>query len=160
MPSLHDKQKSWTQLYEDRQFSNVVQNYDINYNKQKFLLESRFKVFEDELKKVKFNSNEYNYLLDECVDLFMILNEVDASKKNEIVKYAKDAMLKDEFIDEFDGKKVKKDFWPYKGRITLRDAIDKSKIGQNSKAEYSKRAEKAFCGKKSSDNYPSPSNSK
>lgn len=159
MSSLQQKQKFWTDYYEEKQFSNVVRHYDISNQKKSFLLESRFKVFEDSLKKAKQGSKEFDHLLNECVDIFMVLHEIDSSRKNEIISYAKNKMLEDAFIDEFDGKKVKHDFWPYKGRITLREAINKSFIGQHPDADHSTNVTHSFRGKKMHENYPSPSSS-
>lgn len=161
--NLKQKQKSWDEYYEDKKLSSVIRNYDSEKHNEeknrKFLLEGRLHLMEDSLQKTKFNSNEFNALLEECISIFLELNDkTDQLDRGLVIKYAKDKLLKNELIGEFDGKKLKQnEDWPFMGRITLRDAIEKDKIGQNPKSKYSENVSNIFGGNKPVDNQPSPS---
>lgn len=159
--TIKKRQKMWDELYQDKQLSSVIRRpnrtSEQEQNNHNFILESRLQLMEESLSKTKFNSPEFNSILESCVDIYCELNEDKNLDKNEIVKMAKDRILKDEIIGEFDNKKLKQDKdWPFMGRITLRDAIKKSDIGQNPNSKQSKNVEDTFGGKKKNNN-PSPS---
>lgn len=164
---LNEKQKFWDEYFEEKKFENVIQNKKDNKKNQsdneKFFLETKLHLMEESLQKTKFNSSEFNTILDECIDIFLeihpeVKNKID--KKN-IVQLTKDRMLDDEIVGEFDGKKLKQDKkWPFMGRITLRDAIQKSFIGQNPKSKNSKTLKYIFYGDGIVDSQPSPSSDK
>lgn len=115
---------------------------------------------EDSLKKTKYGSPEFNSILESCVDLFIEMHEeLKNCDRNEIIKKTKDRLFKNEIIGEMDKKKIEqpnKD-WPKMGRISLREAIKKSSIGQNPKAPESENVKKVFAGEMKQDSQPSPS---
>ena len=147
--TLKQKQKSWDEYYEDKLLSTQVRkNKTNNEDSQRFVLESRFQLMEDSLKKTKIGSSEFNALLEECVDIFIELNENKKLDKETVVKMVKDKILKDEIVGELDGKKLKekKDKeWPLNGRITLKDAIIKpSETGRHPDKGEEKRIKSVF----------------
>lgn len=158
------KQKSWDELYEDKKIYNKIRKYDNRESEKEhdnFILESRFQLMEDSLKKTKIGSNEFNDLLNECVNLFLEMNDDNKNlDKNEIFQYVKSRLIDNEIVGEFDGKKLESKSnisWPQSGRITLKDAISKKDIGQNPKAPYSKNVDNVFGGNIPVDSQPSPS---
>ena len=156
-----EKKHGWDQIHEDKKLSNRIRKYrDPDDKNSKFVIESRFKLFEESLNKTKFGSAEFDALLEECVNLYLQLNEEKDLDKNEIIKMTKDRLLQNEIIGEFDGKKLKQDKdWQFIGRITLRDAISKKDIGQNPAAKESENVKRVFGGTYKNSSYPSPSSS-
>jgi len=158
------KTTKYEDLFEEKTLQNMLENKrqkekEFEEKQHDFLLESRFQLLQDSLRKAKLGTDEFNALLSECINIYMELNEVDESNKDSIVKFAKDKLFKDEFIGKFDDKEVKKSpdaSWP-PGRITLKEAIPKEKIGQNKDAPYSDKVEQACGWDKDIDNQPSPS---
>lgn len=122
-----------------------------------FVMESRFQLMEDSLKKSKPGSKEYDAILSECVDIYMDLHNVNEDFKENIVKYVKNKALDDEIVSKFDKDSKSENKWPKTGRITLRDAIPRDMIGQNKKAKYPEKVTHLFGGDKVKDNQPSPS---
>ena len=159
MSRIIEKQKGWDELYEDKKLQNKIRKYrDPNDKNTNFVLESRFKLFEESLNKTKFGSDEFNALLEECVNLYMQLNEEKDLDKDTILKMTKDRLLQNEIVGEFDGKKLKQDKdWPFMGRITLKDAISRKDIGQNPAAKESENVKRVFGGSSKNSSYPSPS---
>lgn len=154
------KKKTWDEIYEDKHIKNKIVKHKSSSCSDKYLIESRLNLMIDLIKTTKFNTDEFNALLDECVDLYIELHEdiLNNSHKNDIVKYVKDNILQNEIIGEFDGKKMKQDIdWPFMGRVYLKDAIEKNKIGQNSKVELSNNLKYSFNGNGKINNQPSPS---
>lgn len=128
----------------------------------KFILESRYQLMQESLNKSKIGTDEFNALLDECIAMYLELNEITNIDKDAIKKIATDEILTKNVV-EFDGKKVENTIigdrdWPACGRITLREAIPKKYLGQNSKVKNSENVEKIFGA--SANEQPSPSNSK
>ena len=147
--TLKQKQKSWDEYYEDKLLStHVRKNKTNNSDSQRFVLESRFQLMEDSLKKTKIGSSEFNSLLEECVDIFLELNEDKKLDRDTVIKMTKDRIIKNEIVGELDGKKLKdkKDKeWPLNGRITLKDAIIKpSETGRHSDKGEEKRVKSVF----------------
>jgi hypothetical protein len=148
---LKQKQKSWTEYYEDRLLSTHVKNNSTSDNddsRNRFLLESRFQLMEDSLNKTKFGSSEFDALLNECVDIFMELNEDKHLDRDTVLKMTKEKIMKNEIVGELDGKKLKtkkdKD-WPLSGRVSLRDAIIKpSETGRHPDKGEEKRIKDVF----------------
>ncbi len=151
MSKKNQKQKSWDEYYEDKLWSTQVRKHKTHNNpdSQRFILESRFQLMEDSLSKTKVGSAEFNALLEECVDIFLELNEDKKLDKNTVVKMVKDKILKNEIVGELDGKKLKekKDKeWPLNGRITLKDAIIKpSETGRHPDKGEEKRVKSVFA---------------
>ncbi len=150
--TIKQKQKRWDEFYEDKLLTTQVRKNSpkqTNSDRQRFLLESRFQLMEDSLNKTKIGSNEFNSLLEECVDIFLELNEDKKLDKETIVKMVKERILKDEIVGELDGKKLKEkkgNDWPLNGRITLRDAIIKpSETGRHSDKGEEKRVKSVFA---------------
>ena len=148
--SLKQKQKSWSEYYEDRLLSTQIRKNKskTNANSQRFILESRFQLMEDSLNKTKIGSLEFNALLEECVDIFLELNQDKNLDRDSIIKMVKDRIIKNEIVGELDGKKLKdkKDNeWPLNGRITLKDAIIKpSETGRHPDKGEEKRVKSVF----------------
>ena len=150
--TIKQKQKRWDEFYEDKLLTTQVRKNSpkqTDSDRQRFLLESRFQLMEDSLNKKKIGSNEFNSLLEECVDIFLELNEDKKLDKETIVKMVKERILKDEIVGELDGKKLKEkkgNDWPLNGRITLRDAIIKpSETGRHSDKGEEKRVKSVFA---------------
>ena len=150
--TIKQKQKKWDEFYEDKLLSTQIRKNspkETEGERQRFLLESRFQLMEDSLNKTKIGSNEFNALLEECVDIFLELNEDKKLDKETIIKMTKERILKDEIAGELDGKKLKdkKDNeWPLNGRITLRDAIIKpSETGRHPDKDEEKRVKDVFA---------------
>ncbi len=150
--TIKQKQKRWDEFYEDKLLTTQVRKNSpkqTDSDRQRFLLESRFQLMEDSLNKTKIGSNEFNSLLEECVDIFLELNEDKKLDKETIVKMVKERILKDEIVGELDGKKLKEkkgNDWPLNGRITLRDAIIKpSETGRHSDKGEEKRVKSVFA---------------
>ncbi len=150
--TIKQKQKRWDEFYEDKLLTTQVRKNSpkqTNSDRQRFLLESRFQLMEDSLNKTKIGSNEFNSLLEECVDIFLELNEDKKLDKETIVKMVKERILKDEIVGELDGKKLKEkkgNDWPLNGRITLRDAIIKPpETGRHSDKGEEKRVKSVFA---------------
>ncbi len=103
---------------------------------------------EDSLNKTKLGSNEFNALLEECVDIFLELNQDKNLDRDTVIKMTKDRIVKNEIVGELDGKKLKEkkgNDWPLNGRITLRDAIIKpSETGRHPSKEEEKRVKSVF----------------
>lgn len=158
--TLKERQKRWDELFEAKKFRNVVRKFQPTEDSRKFVLESRFQLMEESLKKTKFDSPEFNAILDECVKIFMEMDEnLKKLDHGTILKMTKDRLFKNEIIGQIDKHKIeqpKKD-WPVMGRITLREAIRKSDIGQNPKAKESENVKKVFGGTTPVDSQPSPS---
>lgn len=159
------KQKRWDEIFEARQFKNVIpkrierSSEDLN---QKFILESRFQLMVDSLQKTKFGSAEYDALLNECVNLFFEAHpEKDKCDRETVLKMVKDRIFKEKVIGELDNKKIPKDNvvgeWPKSGFIPLRQAIKRKDIGQNPNAKESENVRNVFSGNKTPGKYPSPS---
>ena len=150
--TIKQKQKKWEEFYEDRLLTTQVRKNspkEADSERQRFLLESRFQLMEDSLNKTKLGSNEFNALLEECVDIFLELNEDKKLDRDTVIKMTKERILKNEIIGELDGKKLKdkKDSeWPLNGRITLRDAIIKpSETGRHPDKNEEKRVKNVFA---------------
>jgi hypothetical protein len=150
--TIKQKQKRWDEFYEDKLLTTQVRKNspkETDSERQRFLLESRFQLMEDSLNKTKIGSNEFNSLLEECVDIFLELNEDKKLDRNAVIKMAKERILKNEIVGELDGKKLKdkKDpEWPLNGRITLRDAIIKpSETGRHPDKNEEKRVKDVFA---------------
>ena len=151
--TIKQKQKRWDEFYEDKLLTTQVRKNspkETDSDRQRFLLESRFQLMEDSLNKTKIGSNEFNSLLEECVDIFLELNEDKKLDRDTVIKMTKDRILKNEIAGELDGKKLKdnkkgKD-WPLNGRITLRDAIiSPSETGRHHDKNEDKRIKSVFC---------------
>lgn len=130
----------------------------ISKEKEQFLAESRFKIFEEALNKAKVGTKEYDTILENCIDEYLKMKgnmKLDAKHRESIVKLIKDKSLDQEMNDAIS--KDVKNKWPKTGRITLKDAISKDLIGQNKEAKYPKRVTYAFGGDKKVDSQPSPS---
>lgn len=166
--SLKEKQKRWDELFEERQLKNVIRKRSSQRTEEQnknFFLESRFQLMAESLEKMKFDSSEFNAVLDECVDLFLEMHsEVKEQDRDLILKMTKDRIFKKMIIGEFDGKAVPKqskdDSWPKSGFMPLREAIKKRDIGQNPSAKEPEIVKKVFGGEAKPDSYPSPSSSK
>jgi len=150
--SIKQKQKSWSEYYEDKLLTNQVRKFNKNTqnnDSQRFILESRFQLMEDSLNKTKVGSVEFNALLEECIDIYIELNEDKKLDKESLIKMATDRILKDSIVGELDGKKLKdkKDNeWPLNGRISLRDAIIKpSETGRHPDKNEEKRVKSVFA---------------
>ena len=150
--TIKQKQKRWDEFYEDKLLTTQVRknhSKETDSDRQHFLLESRFQLMEDSLNKTKIGSNEFNALLEECVDIFLELNQDKDLDKDTIIKMAKERILKDEIVGELDGKKLKDKKgpdWPLSGRITLRDAIIKpSETGRHPDKNEEKRVKDVFA---------------
>ena len=160
---LKKKQKRWDEIFEEKQFRNVVKKSHPKEDSKNFILESRFQLMEESLKKTKYGSPEFEAILDECVNIFMEMHEeLKGCDRNQIVKMTKDRLFKNEIIGEIDKKKIEQPdkSWPKMGRISLREAIKKSDIGQNPKAPESENVKKVFAGEMKVDSQPSPSTGK
>ncbi len=149
--TIKQRQKKWDEFYEDKLLSTQVRKNspkETDSDRQRFLLESRFQLMEDSLNKTKIGSNEFNSLLEECVNIFLELNEDKKLDKDTVVKMVKERIIKDEIVGELDGKKLKEkkdDDWPLNGRITLRDAIIKpSETGRHPSKDEEKRIKSVF----------------
>ncbi len=150
--TIKQKQKRWDEFYEDKLLTTQIRKNspkETDSERQRFLLESRFQLMEDSLNKTKIGSNEFNALLEECVDIFLELNEDKKLDRDTVIKMAKERILKNEIVGELDGKKLKdkKDAeWPLNGRITLRDAIIKpSETGRHPDKNEEKRVKDVFA---------------
>jgi len=150
--TIKQKQKRWDEFYEDKLLTTQVRknsSKETDSERQRFLLESRFQLMEDSLNKTKIGSNEFNALLEECVDIFLELNEDKKLDRDTVIKMTKERILQNEIVGELDGKKLKdkKDIeWPLNGRITLRDAIIKpSETGRHPSKDEEKRVKKVFA---------------
>lgn len=71
--NLKEKQKRWDEIFEEKQFRNVIKKQPKKENRN-FVLESRFQLMEESLKKTKFDSPEFNAILNECVKIFLEKN--------------------------------------------------------------------------------------
>ena len=149
--TIKQKQKRWDEFYEDKLFTTQVRKSlpkETDSDRQRFLLESRFQLMEDSLNKTKLGSNEFNALLEECVDIFLELNQDKNLDRDTIIKMTKDRIVRDEIVGELDGKKLKEkkgDDWPLNGRITLRDAIIKpSETGRHPSKDEERRVKNVF----------------
>jgi len=149
--TIKQRQKKWDEFYEDRLLTTQVyknSHKESDSDRQRFLLESRFQLMEDSLNKTKLGSNEFNALLEECVDIFLELNQDKNLDRDTVIKMTKDRIVKNEIVGELDGKKLKEkkgNDWPLNGRITLRDAIIKpSETGRHPSKEEEKRVKSVF----------------
>lgn len=157
-----------SELYEERKLENENKKRRIREkeeererNRHDFLLESRFELMQDSLNKSKVGTSEFDALLNECLNIYMEMNNIehlDEGKKESIIKFIKSKALEDEITDKITSSKSE-NIWPSNGRITLRDAIDKKYLGQNPTAPESKKVKEIFGGEKKN-NYPSPSSTK
>jgi hypothetical protein len=150
--TIKQKQKRWDEFYEDKLLTTQVRknsSKETDSDRQRYLLESRFQLMEDSLNKTKLGSNEFNDLLEECVDIFLELNQDKNLDRNTVIKMTKERILKDEIVGELDGKKLKEkkgNDWPLNGRITLRDAIiAPSETGRHPSKGEEKRVKSVFA---------------
>ncbi len=150
--TIKQKQKRWDEFYEEKLLTTQIRknsSKETDSSRQRFLLESRFQLMEDSLRKTKIGSNEFNSLLEECVDIFLEIHEDKKVDKDTVVKMVKERLIKDEIIGELDGKKLKEkkdEDWPLNGRITLRDAIIKpSETGRHPSKDEEKRVKEVFA---------------
>ena len=160
--NIYQKQKSWSEYYEDRLLTNQLRKNKKprSEDSQRFILESRFQLMEDSLNKTKVGSEEFNALLEECINIYTELHEDKHLDKNVLLRLTKDRLLKKEIVGEFDKTKPKDDKeWPLNGRITLRDAII-SDSGRHSDKDEEKRIKSVFAPDELDKDSPSKVNKK
>ena len=72
-PDLSWLYESRSLYYNNEQYKEKEQEH--SQSKKKYLLETRLQLLNASLNKAKFDSTEFNALLNECVDVYIELNE-------------------------------------------------------------------------------------